>query len=715
MKRHIIFNKETKTFYLHTRNTSYVFYVNEMGDLEHLYYGGRIPDDDMRHLACNRSYSFAPFDASVGEHCSPDAYFREYSIGGSGDFRICATQFGGVCGISPKYVTHKISKGKETIPDLPSARGDGTESLEITLEDREKNIRIVLYYTVYPDCDAITRRAQITNCGQNAMRLHKAMSLSLDLPDREYEKIDLAGTYMYERATVQRVPLAYGKSSSFSQKGCSGHHGNPFVALCSIGAAENCGEVYGFNLVYSGNYETEIEVNAKGSTRIICGMGELDWTLKANDSFYTPEAVCVFSNQGIGGMSRLFHDFIREHIVPQKWAHAHRPVAINTWETCYFNVSEEKIMGMVQAAKEIGSELLVLDDGWFRPNDKQGLGDWKTDTNKFPSGLKKLSEELHKNGLGFGLWFEPEMVSPNSDLFRAHPEYAVNAGKGLLGRHQLVLDMSNRVVEDYVFDKMANVIDGLKIEYLKWDMNRYISEPCGAGGENGAFCHRYILGVYSLLRRITKRYPDLLIESCAGGGGRFDLGMLCYCPQIWTSDNTDPFNRIAIQTGTSVAYPNSAIVSHVTHGVVSGVNASLGLRCATAAFGPYGYEFDPVSLSKEDRIRLKSYKEDVCRREDLMLCGDLYRLLTTDKFIAYSVVAKDKTRAMLTFIQLIFTALDEIKRVRLCGLNENAYYTSSADGKTYSGAALMNAGLVFDGLAGAAGKVETIEFTQIKQ
>ena len=641
MKRHIIFNKETKTFYLHTRNTSYVFYVNEMGDLEHLYYGGRIPDDDMRHLACNRSYSFAPFDASVGEHCSPDAYFREYPIGGIGDFRICATQFGGVCGISPKYVTHKISKGKETIPDLPSARGDGTESLEITLEDREKNIRIVLYYTVYPDCDAITRRAQITNCGQNAMRLHKAMSLSLDLPDREYEKIDLAGTYMYERATVQRVPLAYGKSSSFSQKGCSGHHGNPFVALCSIGAAENCGEVYGFNLVYSGNYETEIEVNAKGSTRIICGMGELDWTLKANDSFYTPEAVCVFSNQGIGGMSRLFHDFIREHIVPQKWAHAHRPVAINTWETCYFNVSEEKIMGMVQAAKEIGSELLVLDDGWFRPNDKQGLGDWKTDTNKFPSGLK--------------------------------------------------------------------------IEYLKWDMNRYISEPCGAGGENGAFCHRYILGVYSLLRRITKRYPDLLIESCAGGGGRFDLGMLCYCPQIWTSDNTDPFNRIAIQTGTSVAYPNSAIVSHVTHGVVSGVNASLGLRCATAAFGPYGYEFDPVSLSKEDRIRLKSYKEDVCRREDLMLCGDLYRLLTTDKFIAYSVVAKDKTRAMLTFIQLIFTALDEIKRVRLCGLNENAYYTSSADGKTYSGAALMNAGLVFDGLAGAAGKVETIEFTQIKQ
>ena len=221
--------------------------------------------------------------------------------------------------------------------------------------------------------------------------------------------------------------------------------------------------------------------------------------------------------------------------------------------------------------------------------------------------------------------------------------------------------------------------------------------------------------MYSLLRRITKRYPDLLIESCAGGGGRFDLGMLCYCPQIWTSDNTDPFNRIAIQTGTSVAYPNSAIVSHVTHGVVSGVNASLGLRCATAAFGPYGYEFDPVSLSKEDRIRLKSYKEDVCRREDLMLCGDLYRLLTTDKFIAYSVVAKDKTRAMLTFIQLIFTALDEIKRVRLCGLNENAYYTSSADGKTYSGAALMNAGLVFDGLAGVAGKVETIEFTQIKQ
>lgn len=711
----IYYQEETRTFYLNTRNTSYVFFVNELGDLEHLYYGKRIPNVDLRYLAYRHGYPFTPYFAETGACCAPDTYFREYPFGGSGDFRICAAELGGkdVCGMISQYVSHCIKKGDARIEGLPCAHG-GAESLEVTLSDCEKNIRIVLHYTVYPDCDAITRRAEIINCGRNAVRLIKAASLSLDLSGHDYERVDLAGTYMFERAVVQRNALSYGKIGSFSSKGCTGHHGNPFVALCARGADEENGEVYGFNLVYSGNYENEIEVSAKGNTRIVSGIGGgLDQTLEAGRSFRTPEAVSVFSENGLGGMSRLFHDFIREHIVPRKWAYAHRPVVVNTWETCLFDVSEEKIMGMVRSAKEMGAEILVLDDGWFRPDDKQGLGDWKIDAEKFPSGLKKLSEKLHENGMGFGLWFEPEMVNPNSDLFREHPEYAANNGKGLLSRNQLVLDFSNRTVVDFVFEKMKSVLDGLQIEYLKWDFNRYITEPCGAAGKRGAFLHNYMLGVYSLLDRITRRYPNILIESCAGGGGRFDLGMLCYSPQIWASDNTDPFNRIAIQFGTSLAYPNSVISSHVTHGVVAGFPANLRLRSATSEFGPYGYEFNPDSICIEDRILLKNWKDEVCRREELMLRGDLYRLIAEDKFVAYMLVSKDKTSALFTLIQYYFTAADEVKRVRLRGLNEKAFYRNSSDGKIYSGAVLMNAGLLLDGLVCAGGKAERIEFTQV--
>ena len=711
----ITYQEETRTFFLHTRNTSYVFFVNELGDLEHLYYGKRVPNVDLRYLAYRHGYPFTPYFAETGDCCAPDTYFREYPLGGGGDFRICAAELSGkdICGFMPQYVSHQIKKGDSLIADIPCAHG-GAESLEVTLLDCEKNVRIVLHYTVYPDCDAITRYAKIVNCGQNPVQLLKAASFSLDLPGRDYERVDLAGTYMFERAVVQRNVLSYGKIGSFSSKGCTGHHGNPFVALCACGADEENGEVYGFNLVYSGNYENEIEVSPKGNARIVSGIGGgLNQTLEAGRSFCTPEAVSVFSVNGLGGMSRLFHDFIREHIVPRKWAYAHRPVVVNTWETCGFDVSEEKIIGMVQSAKEMGAEILVLDDGWFRPDDKQGLGDWKTDAEKFPSGLKKLSEKLHENGMGFGLWFEPEMVNPDSDLFREHPEYAANNGKGLLSRNQLVLDFSNRAVVDFVFEKMKSVLDDLQIEYLKWDFNRYISEPRGEAGERGAFLHNYMLGVYSLLGRITERYPDILIESCAGGGGRFDLGMLCFSPQIWASDNTDPFNRIAIQLGTSLAYPNSTISSHVTHGVVAGFPANLRLRSVTSEFGPYGYEFNPDSICKEDRIRLKNWKDDLRRREELMLRGDLYRLLAEDKFVAYMQVSKDKTSALFTLIQYYFTAADEVKRVRLRGLNEKAFYRNSSDGKIYSGAVLMNAGLLLDGLVCAGGKVERIEFTQV--
>lgn len=721
MKKHISYNQATQTFYLHTESTTYAFCVNELGELEHLYYGARIPEEDVRHIRSRHGYSFAPYCERAGDTVSPSVYMREFPVANDGDFRPSAlslTDVDGRYGARIRYERHELRVGRLPIPQLPHSRGNRCESLSVRLYNEQKHIAAILHYVVYPDCDAIVRYTQIVNEGEREIRLQKASSFCLDIEGHEFDLLELFGTYQYERGVISRSPLKYGQSGACSRRGASGHQGNPFFALCSPRADETCGDTYGFNLVYSGNYRNEIEVDERGNTRIVSGLSDylFEYPLAAGESFYSPEAVLVYSPEGLGGMSRRMHDFVRDEIINPDFVTAHRPIVLNTWEGCYFDVDESKLLAMADGALEMGAELLVLDDGWFRPNDTVGLGDWTADERRFPSGLYELSEKLHERGLQFGLWFEPEMISQNSRLYAAHPDWAVgNGDEQYLGRSQLVLDFSRSEVVDYVFARMCAVLDGLKIEYIKWDMNRYITEAGTHAGAQGAFFHNYMRGVYDLLSRITTRYPHILLETCAGGGGRFDLGMLYYSPQIWTSDNTDPYNRTAIQLGTSLAYPNSCIASHITQNVGSGLNADLAFRYATAVFGAYGYELHPDELTKEERAQLKRYAEAYRENEDLILKGDLYRLDRSPKFVSYVLVAKDKSRALLTFEQLFYNALDKTKVLRLRGLDKDAYYRCSLDGKAYSGAVLENVGLRIDELLAGTGRTFCITFAKINQ
>ena len=717
--KHIRYNETTQTFYLHTERTTYAFCINELGAPEHLYYGARIPEEDIRHIRSKHVYSFVPYAESVGERVSPEVYGQEFPVENGGDFRACMLSVvgaNGYYGARMRYAGHELRQGRLPLPQLPHSRGAGAESLSVRLQNADKKIAVILHYVTYPDCDAVVRYVQIVNEGEREIRLRKASSVCLDLEGHAFELAELCGTYQYERGAVSRTPLKYGRMGQGSRKGASGHHGNPFCALCAPSATEEYGEVYACNLVYSGNYENEIEVDERGNTRLVSGIASymFDFPLAAGESFYTPEAVLVYSQEGLGGMSRRMHDFVRAQILPPRFAAAHRPVVLNTWEGCYFDISEEKLLAMADGAKEMGAELLVLDDGWFRANDTEGLGDWTTDGRRFPAGLKALSEKLHAQGLQFGLWFEPEMVSRRSELYALHPDWTVgNGDEQYLGRSQYVLDFSRPEVAEYVYARMCACLDDLPLEYIKWDMNRYISEAGTRKGAQGAFFHRYMLGVYGLLAKITARYPHVLLETCAGGGGRFDLGMLYYSPQIWTSDNTDPFNRTAIQLGTSLAYPNACIASHVTKNVGSGLNADLVCRYATAAFGVYGYELHPDELTASERAALKAYADTYREYEDLVLCGDLYRLENTRKFAAYMLVAKDRSRAILTFTQLFYNALDKTKVVRLQGLDAAARYRCSLDGKVYSGVTLQNVGLRFDDLLAGTGRAFCITLEKV--
>ncbi len=717
--KHIRFREDTQTFYLQTKHTAYVFCINELNEPEHLYYGASIPEEDIRHIRSRHGYSFAPYAERVGDTVSPSVYMREFPVSGVGDFRTCMLIIAdgdGRYGARMQYVGHELRAGRLPIPQLPHSRGINAESLSVRLYNEKKKIAAILHYVVYPDCDAIVRYTQIVNESEREMRLLKVSSFCLDAETHDFDAVELFGTYQYERGVISRTPLHYGSMGQCSRKGASGHHGNPFFALCSHSACETHGDAYGFNLVYSGNYKNEIETDERGNTRIVSGISDegFEYPLLPHESFYSPEAVLVYSSDGLGGMSRRMHDFARLEIINPIFVSKHRPIVLNTWEGCYFDVDENKLLAIADRAKEMGAELLVLDDGWFRSNDTEGLGDWRADGKRFPSGLKSLSEKLHAKGLGFGLWFEPEMVSKRSALYAAHPDWAVgNGDEQYLGRSQLVLDFSRPEVVDYVFSHMCATLDGLAIEYIKWDMNRYISEAGTAAGAQGAFFHRHMLGVYDLLHRITSRYPQVLLESCAGGGGRFDLGMLYYSPQIWTSDNTDPFNRIAIQLGTSLAYPNSCIASHVTKSVCSGLNADFAFRCATAAFGVYGYEMHPDESTKEERAQLSRYARDYIKNEELVLSGDLFRLERSHEFSAYMLVSKDKSRAVLTLVQLFYNPLDKTKVLRLQGLDRDAHYRCSLDGGVYSGAILERVGLRFDDLLSGTGRAFYVAFEKI--
>lgn len=699
----IIYNEANKIFKLDTQNTSYIFTVSEYDMLEHLYYGARIDDIDLRSIGNRQVYSFAFSRDEEHREYAISTILSEYSTYNAGDFRspaLVVENFDGTKGTRLLYRSYRIYKGRTIPTGMPHSRESGAEeTLMILLADEEKGIEVELYYTVYPKQDVITRFQRIVNTSKKAAYIEKAASLCLDFYGSDFDLIELKGMYLYERASIQRSPLKKGLQGSGSLLGVSSHHENPFFAICSPNANEDVGEVYGFNLLYSGNFLNEIEVDRLSDTRLLAGVHPTGfrWKLEADGSFDTPEAVMTYSNDGIGGMSRNFHDHIRENIVEPDFAYCGRPIVMNSWEGYAFAVTEEKILQLGKEAKKVGADTIVLDDGWFRDSIAVGLGDWKINATRFPNGLKKLANEIHKQDLKFGIWIEPEMVSRFSEYYQKNLECILQTHRDpLVGRNQYVLDLTKAENVRYIFQRIVEELDGVELDYIKWDMNRYITEAASSDTSSGEVYHRQTLGVYKLYDLFKKKYPNILFEGCCGGGGRFDLGMLYYNPQIWASDNTDPYARVYIQYGTSIAYPNSCISCHYTAGeCTSGVLSKPNFRYLVASFGSYGYELDLSKLPQGEQEELKAYTEEYKANEHFVLEGDLYRLISpeSDKFCAYMQVTKDKNLALFTFLHIHSTGFYENILLKLKGLDERKIYENVATGEKRSGKGWMCVGL----------------------
>ncbi|MBQ7912241.1 MAG: alpha-galactosidase [Clostridia bacterium] len=699
----IQFNKDTKIFHLQTKNTSYVFCVTDFNALEHLYYGKKIPFDNVKHISNRQIYSHVAHESREDRAFSASVQGFEIAAFNSGDIRTPSVVFdydnkADACRL--RYRSHTIYKGRKPLVGLPYSRADeNTETLEVVLTDDENSVEFTLIYCVFADEDVIARSQILKNIGGGKLTVRKFASMCLDFYGMDFDVITLEGIYLYERAQVSRSPLNRGVFKNNSLTGTSSHNHNPFMALCAHNADEDIGETYGFNLVYSGNFADEVAVDQLGDTRVIMGFDDtgFSWTVGKGETLVAPEAIMTYSDQGLGGMSRNFHDHIRKHIIEQEFAFSPRPIVINSWEASYFTVTEEKVLSLASHALDCGIDTVVLDDGWFRANDRIGLGDWRTDKEAFPSGIKGLCDKVHAMGLKFGLWLEPEMVNAQSEYYKEHPDYVLSTSKlPLISRHQYLLDLTRDEVVQDIANRIKEELQGVELDYIKWDFNRYATEASSFVTAQGEVYHRQTLGVYKLLSMIKAEFPNVLFETCSGGGGRFDLGMLYYSPQIWTSDNTDPYARTYIQYGSSYAYPVSALSCHFTEGdCTSGRKSTFEFRYRVASFGSYGYELDLSKYSAEDKAAFKSYSELYRKDEDLNLSGDLYRLISPEKtdYCAYIAVSKDKKKAKLTFLELYASGFIESMALRLKGLDPEKLYKNEETGEVLHGATLMNVGI----------------------
>ncbi len=715
----IKYDNTNKLFHLETKGSVYQMKIDNIGILRHLYYGRKVGDMDMGYYAygVERSFSGTPYEVDQNAH-SMDLVPQEYSGAGIGDYRITNIALVGSDGsnsVDFRYVSHVIKKGKYSLEGLPAVRensGD-CDTLEVKLADNIANIEITLSYGVFADKDIITRSVEIRNVGVAPVKLEKAASVCVDLMNTKYDLIHFYGKHCMER-TIERVALGYDIHTIASRRGMSSHHHNPFIILCDPKATEDYGDCYGFMLMYSGNHKTQIEVDQGGNTRVVMGIHDenFSWNLEPEAGFVAPEVILTYSKDGLNSLSDNYHRLIRENVCPEKFRDVRRPILINNWEATYFDFDTDKIIGLAQEAKELGIEMLVLDDGWFgeRNADNAGLGDWFVNEEKLPGGLKRIADEVNALGLKFGLWFEPEMVNEVSKLYEAHPEWALQdpGRKPILSRNQLVLDMSNPDVQDYLFDCMTKILDGANISYVKWDFNRALANVYSNAApkeEQGETAHRFILGTYSLLERLTKRYPEMMIEGCAGGGGRFDAGMLYYSPQIWTSDNTDPIARLSIQKGTSYGYPISTMGSHVSAAPnhQTGRTTSLKTRGVVAMSGTFGYELDLSKLSDAQKEEIKLQVADFKKYYWLIQKGTYYRLTSQgshDFYEAWQFVAPDQGEALLNMVMTDVYANSELACVRLKGLDENSWYQVEGTDEKYTGAALMYGGYVFPATTG---------------
>lgn len=714
----IEYNANNMTFNIKTVNSSYVLGVLNGKYLINLYYGKKIDYFyDGNIIDCLPTLGMADFSAvdtdGINRKFSTNDLSCEYPTYGSADFgtpAFHAVYQNGSAVTKFEYLSHSIFYGKKKLKGLPSSyveKESEAQTLEIMLKDAETDVVAVLSYTVFEGYDVICRSVKIVNSGNEKIDIKSALSQSAYLFDKDFEFVHLSGAWTRERY-IEKMPLTRATVSVDSKRVASSHFHSPFMALARPNATENEGEVYGFSLCYSGNFVAQAEVNSYDVVRINMGINPFgfNWELGAGEEFQTPEVISVYSDNGFGEMSRCYHKFYRKHLCRGVWRDKERPVLINNWEATYFDFNEEKILNIAAKAKQAGIELMVLDDGWFgkRDSDNCSLGDWVCDKNKLPDGIESLAQKVEDMGMKFGLWFEPEMVSPDSDLYRAHPDWCIHSynRKCSLGRQQLVLDLSRQDVRDYVVKSVCDVLSTAPISYVKWDMNRNITEIGSAElppEKQQELPHRYMLGLYEVLERITSAFPDVLFEGCSGGGGRFDAGMLAYFPQYWTSDDSDAVERMYIQYGTSMVMPSITMGAHVSAVPNHQINRTTPLKTRSdiAMAGQFGYELDLATLSEEEfeevKGQIKKYKEI----REIIHKGDMYRLKSPfeGNNCAWTFVSEDKSEVILTFATIKAVPNDGKTIVKLCGLDSGAMYADAKTGKIYSGDYLMNAGISF--------------------
>lgn len=713
----IIVNEQEKVFHLNNGRISYLFYVMESGQLGHLYFGKALTQKgSYLHMVEKAHRPMTTYITEGDLYTSYEHLRQEYPCYGTSDYRYPAMEIQGgdgsrICKL--EYQRYRIINGKKPLPGLPATYVEDeseASTVEIVMRDSKYALEVVFSYSIFRDFDAIARSVQLVNHGKEALLVNRAMSMSIDFPDAAFQSVQLSGAWARERYVHVR-DLQPGITAVSSMRGNSSHQHNPFLALKRKNTTEQSGEAYGFSLIYSGNFLAQAEVDNYQVLRVMLGINPFgfQWKLDAAANFTTPEAVMVYSNAGLNGMSQQFHRLYRNRLVRGYWRDRERPVLINNWEATQFDYVEEDLIRFAAKAKECDIELFVLDDGWFgaRNDDKCGLGDWKANTQKLPNGIEGLSKRIEALGMKFGLWFEPEMVNKDSDFFRMHPDYIIATPERSVshGRNQFVLDFSRREVVDAIYEQMYALLSKAKISYIKWDMNRSISECYSKAyhsDQQGEIFHRYILGVYDLHERLIQAFPSLLIESCASGGGRFDAGMLYYAPQGWVSDDSDAIERLKIQYGTSLVYPLSCMGAHVSAcpNEQVGRQTPLETRGNVAFTGAFGYELDLNKLSVNE---IKTVKKQVAfykENRNFIAKSDFYRLCSPfeTNFAAWEAVAPDGKRALVTVTRILSEINGPYRRLPLCGLLPEQRYHIKSQYLSYNayGDELMQYGMILE-------------------
>ena len=712
----ILFQEEKRIFTLQTKQTTYQMKVDDFGFLLHLYYGAKV-SGEMDYLLTyyDRGFSGNPNDVGNNRTYSMDVLPQEYPTLGTGDYRNSAFVLrnhdeSACCDL--RYAGYEIREGKYELPGLPAvyAKPEEAQTLEIVLEDAVSKVRVRLLYGVLEDEDIITRSVKITNYGTEYIVVEKASSACLDFITGEYDLLSFYGRHIMER-NLQRARIGHGSQSIGSRRGTSSHQYNPAVIVAGKNTTEDIGDCYGMVFVYSGNFLCEAEQDQFDQTRILMGLQRdlFNYPLESGETLVVPETILCYSGRGFGDLSMKYHRCIRNHICngarsrrkSGKTGFIPRPVLVNSWEAAYFNFTGETIVELAREAAQLGIDMVVMDDGWFgkREDDNSGLGDWQVNEKKLGCSLGELVRRVNEEGVKFGIWIEPEMISEDSDLYREHPDWAMqNPGRNpARGRNQLVLDFSREDVREHIFDQICRVLDQGNIEYVKWDMNRSLTDFYSVETRQGKVSYDFVIGLYDFMEKLLAKYPQLMIEGCSGGGGRFDAGMMYYTPQIWCSDNTDEADRLWIQYGTSFFYPMSTISAHVSAvpNHQTGRITSLRTRGIVAMTGAFGYELSLGKLSAEEKEEIREQIRQYKEFEPLISMGDYYRLSNPfeDACAAWMFVSKDRKRVLLHVVLLENHGNMIVNYVRLKELLPDVVYEEEGSGKRYCGSALMQAGI----------------------